>query len=68
MRENRFLNIGLLFLVIFLITGVQGFVGPEFQGSWSLAAGFFGLALSLFLITSSLTRFLNKERVVLTIP
>ncbi|MDD1675672.1 MAG: ABC transporter permease [Methanomicrobiales archaeon] len=68
MRENQLLNMGLIFLLVFLVSGASGLVSPDFRGSWNMVAALFGLASLLILITYWLTRFLDKERVVLTIP
>lgn len=68
MRENQILNVAIIFLIVFLITITQGILGPGFTITWSLVGAVLGIALLLLLITQTLTRFLDTERIVRTIP
>jgi ABC-2 type transport system permease protein len=68
LRENQILNFAIIFVLIFLLTLAQGLLGPGFAISWTLVGGTLGIAVLLLVTTGWLTRFLNKERIVTTIP
>ncbi len=68
LRENQFLNFAIIFALVFLISVTQGVLGPDFIVSWSVVGGTLALAVFLLLLTRWLTRFLDRERIVLTIP
>jgi ABC-2 type transport system permease protein len=68
MRENQILNVAIIFLIVFLITLTQGILGPGVTITWSLVGAVLGIALLLLLVTQTLTRFLDTERIVRTIP
>jgi ABC-2 type transport system permease protein len=68
LRENQILNFAIIFVLIFLLTASQGFLGPGFSVSWAMVGGTLVIAVLLLGTTRWLTRFLNKERIVTTIP
>ncbi|HTY14883.1 MAG TPA: hypothetical protein VMC42_04180 [Methanoregulaceae archaeon] len=68
MRENQIINIVVIFGLIFLISFSRELVGPGFAITWSAEGVFLGLALVMILITRALTRVLDKEKIVRTIP
>jgi ABC-2 type transport system permease protein len=68
LRENQILNFAIIFVLIFLLTIAQGILGPGFAISWTLVGITLTIAVLLLVITRWLTRFLNKERIVITIP
>lgn len=67
MRENQVLNFVIIFGLIFLISLTGEIVGP-----FLITPGLFGVSLALagmiLLVTSWLTRFLSRERIVTTLP
>jgi ABC-2 type transport system permease protein len=67
LRENQILNFAIIFVLIFLLTIAQGFLGPGLSISWITIAGTFTIAALMLVITGWLTRFLSKERIVTTI-
>jgi ABC-2 type transport system permease protein len=68
LRENQILNFAIIFILIFLLTLAQSLLGPGFSASWPLIGGTLAIAVLLLITTAWLTRFLNKERIVTTIP
>ncbi len=68
LRENQFLNFAIIFALVFMISITQGVLGAGFVVSWSVVGGTFVLGIFLLLLTRWLTRFLDRERIVLTIP
>jgi ABC-2 type transport system permease protein len=68
MRENQILNFVIIFGIIFLITFTRELIGPGFSVTWVVVGAAFGLALLIILVTSWLTRFLSRERIVTTLP
>jgi ABC-2 type transport system permease protein len=67
LRENQILNFAIIFVLIFLLTLVQGLLGPGLTISWLLVGATLAIAILLLVTTGWLTRFLNKERIVTTI-
>ncbi|HPW09831.1 MAG TPA: hypothetical protein PK154_01820 [Methanoregulaceae archaeon] len=67
MRENQILNFGIIFGIIFLITFVRELAGPGFSVTWGVVAATAGLALLIILATAWLTRFLSRERIMVTL-
>jgi ABC-2 type transport system permease protein len=67
-RENQILNFGIIFALILLITFTREVLGASFVISWQVLVSLFFLAVLLLLATGYLTRFLDKERIVTTIP
>jgi ABC-2 type transport system permease protein len=68
LRENQILNFAIIFVLIFLLTIFQSLLGPALSVSWVLVGGTLVIAVLLLAVTGWLTRFLNKERIVTTIP
>ncbi|HVP95490.1 MAG TPA: hypothetical protein VMS89_10025 [Methanoregulaceae archaeon] len=68
MRENQIINIVVIFGLIFIISFSRELIGPGFEITWSSEGLFLTIALVLILITRGLTRVLDKEKIVRTIP
>lgn len=68
MRENQIINMAVIFLVIFFFSASAGLLGSDFQVTWTVEAGLLGVALVLLLVLRGATRFLDRERIVTTIP
>jgi ABC-2 type transport system permease protein len=68
MRENQILNFAIIFGLIFLISFTREILGPSFTVTWIVVASVMVLAVSIILITTWLTRFLSRERIVTTLP
>jgi ABC-2 type transport system permease protein len=68
MRENQIINIVVIFGLIFLISFSRELMGPGFEITWSAEGLFLAFAVVLILITKALTRVLDKEKIVRTIP
>jgi ABC-2 type transport system permease protein len=68
LRENQILNFAIIFVLIFFLTIAQSLLGPEFSVSWPMVGVTLATAILLLMVTAWLTRFLNKERIVTTIP
>ena len=68
MRENQILNFGIIFAIIFLITFIRELAGPGFSVTWTVVSATLGLALLIILVTARLTRFLSRERIMITLP
>jgi ABC-2 type transport system permease protein len=68
MRENQILNFVIIFGIIFLISFTRALIGPAFTVTWSVVGAAFGLAGVILLLTAYLTRFLSRERIVITLP
>jgi ABC-2 type transport system permease protein len=68
MRENQIINIVVIFGLIFLISFSRELLGPGFEITWSAEGLFLAFALLLILTTRALTRVLDKEKIVRTIP
>jgi ABC-2 type transport system permease protein len=68
MRENQILNFVIIFGIIFLISFTRALIGPAFSVTWVVVGAAFGLAVAILLLTAYLTRFLSRERIVITLP
>lgn len=68
MRENQILNFVIIFGIIFLISFARALIGPAFSVTWAVVGAAFGLAVAILLLTAWLTRFLSRERIVVTLP
>jgi ABC-2 type transport system permease protein len=68
MRENQILNFALIFVIIMLVTLTGELLGATFSVTGQFLGALFLLAVALLCITAFLTRFLDKERIITTIP
>jgi len=68
MRENQILNFALIFVIIMLITLTGELLGATFTVTGQFLGALFLLALALLSMTAFLTRLLDKERIITTIP
>ncbi len=68
MRENMIINIVVIFFLVFLISIAQGIAGPGFEVTWTLVGLLLLFTAGLLWATSLLHRFLDRERIVLTLP
>lgn len=68
LRENQLISFGIIILIIIFITITRGVIDPGLVVTWSLIAVLLVLAVFLLVITHYLGRFLDKEKIVRTIP
>ncbi|MDK2975515.1 MAG: type transport system permease protein [Methanofollis sp.] len=68
MRENQIINMVILFCVIFSFSLSASLAGEGFVVSWGTEGAAFAVAAALLLVVGWATRFLNRERIVTTIP
>jgi ABC-2 type transport system permease protein len=68
MRENQIINMAVVFLVIFFFSASAGLLGADFQATWTVEGILLAVALALLLVLRGATRFLDRERIVTTIP
>lgn len=68
MRENQIINMAVVFLVIFFFSASAGLLGAGFQATWTVEGILLAVALALLLVLRGATRFLDRERIVTTIP
>ncbi len=68
MRENQIINVGVIFGLIFLISFSRELLGPGFTISWAGEGLILVITGGLLLAVNAMTRFLNKERIVRSIP
>jgi ABC-2 type transport system permease protein len=68
MRENQIINIAVIFGLIFLISFSSEFLGPGFAISWAGEGIALAITVALLLVVNAMTRFLNKERIIRTLP
>lgn len=68
MRENQIINVVVIFLLIFLLSIAQGIAGPAFTVTWQIVGLLFALSVGLLWVISLLHRFLDREKIVLTLP
>jgi ABC-2 type transport system permease protein len=69
MRENQIINMAVVFLIIFFFSAsATGLMGPDFQVTWEVEGTLLAIALALLLALRGATRFLDRERIVTTIP
>jgi ABC-2 type transport system permease protein len=68
MRENQIINMVVIFGLVFSIGIAQELAGPSFSVTWTVVGVLFAGSIALLLGTSFLSRFLDRERIVLTLP
>jgi ABC-2 type transport system permease protein len=68
LRENQIINIGVILSVVILLGLAQELAGTGFELSWTLVGVVLIIALVLLSGVSLLHRFLDRERIVLTLP
>jgi ABC-2 type transport system permease protein len=68
MRENQIINIAVIFGLIFLISFSRDLLGQGFAISWAGEGIALAITLALLLVVNAMTRFLDKERIVRTLP
>ncbi|QSZ67257.1 hypothetical protein RJ40_06950 [Methanofollis aquaemaris] len=68
LKENQIINVIIIFLVIFSFSLMTGLLDPAFGIGWSMVGSLAAVAAVLLLILAWGTRYLNKERIVTTIP
>ena len=68
LRENQLISFGIIILIIIFITITRGVIDPGLAVTWPLVAVLLVLALLLLVVTRYLARFLDKEKIVRTIP
>jgi ABC-2 type transport system permease protein len=68
MRENQIINVVIIFGLIFLISFSRELLGPGFSITWAGEGVALCIAIVLLLAVNAMTRFLDKERIVRTIP
>lgn len=67
MRENQILNISLFVAIFFALSLTRNIIGAGFVVSWMEVGVLLVIAVLLLGLTSYLTRYLSKERIVTTI-
>jgi ABC-2 type transport system permease protein len=67
MRENQIINIAVIFGLIFLISFSRELLGPGFSISWVGEGITLVITVALLLAVNAMTRFLDKERCILSI-
>jgi len=68
LRENQLISFGIIILIIIFITITRGVIDPGLTVTWPLITVLLVLALLLLVVTCYLARFLDKEKIVRTIP
>ncbi|MBP2146934.1 ABC-2 type transport system permease protein [Methanofollis sp. W23] len=68
LKENQIVNVVVIFVVIFSFSLVTGFMGSSFSVGWGVIGTLLAVAAALLGILAWATRFLDKERIVTTIP
>jgi ABC-2 type transport system permease protein len=68
MRENQIINVAVIFGLIFLISFSRELLGPGFAISWASEGLSLAITIALLLTVNAMTRFLDKERIVRSIP
>jgi ABC-2 type transport system permease protein len=68
MRENQILNIGVLFVIIFALTFIRELLGPDIGIFWQLVGVVFVVGILAFAGVMWITRLLDTEKIVTTIP
>ena len=67
MRENQIINVGVIFGLIFLISFSREILGPGLTISWAAEGVALATTAALLLLVNAMTRFLDKERIILSI-
>ena len=68
MRENQIINIAVIFGLICLISFSRELLGPGFSISWPGELVTLVITVALLLGVNAMTRFLDKERIIRSIP
>ena len=68
MRDIQILNIGIIFGIIFLLTLTRSLLGPGFDVTWAVVWGSLLVAVLLLAIPFQFNRYINRERIVTTLP
>ncbi|QYZ79220.1 hypothetical protein E2N92_07110 [Methanofollis formosanus] len=68
MKENQIINVIIIFLVIFSFSLVNGLMDLSMGVGWRTVGVLTAVAAALLAFIAWATRFLNKERIVTTIP
>jgi ABC-2 type transport system permease protein len=68
MRENQILNFGIIMGLIFVISFTREVIGPTVEITWPVLLGTLLVAGALLALTFWLVRFLDRERIVTTLP
>lgn len=67
MKENQIINISLFVAIFFALSLTRNIIGAGFAVSWREVGVLLVIAVILLVLTSYLTRYLSKERIVTTI-
>jgi len=68
MRENQILNISIFFVIFFALFFTKNVIGGVYVFSWVAIGAMLVVAMLLLALTTYLTRYLSKERIVISIP
>ena len=68
MRENRVIGIGVVLLMVTLLSVARSLASAAGEITWLTEGIVFLAVLLLLLVTTVLTRFLSRERIVMTLP
>lgn len=68
MRENQIINMAIIFGVIFSFSLSAGLAGEGVVVGWGTEGVLVAVAAALLALVGWATRFLNRERIVTTIP
>ena len=68
MRENQILNTTIFFVIFLALFFTKNVIGGVYVFSWVAIGAMLVVAMLLLALTTYLTRYLNKERIVTTIP
>ena len=68
MRENRILNTTIFFVIFLALFFTKNVIGGVCVFSWVAIGAMLVVAMLLLALTTYLTRYLNKEPIVTTIP
>lgn len=68
LKENQIVNVAVIFVVIFSFSLVTGFMNTSFTIGWGVVGALVAVAVVLLGLLAWATRFLDKERIVTTIP
>ncbi|MHC1600287.1 MAG: hypothetical protein ACXQS5_05665 [Candidatus Methanospirareceae archaeon] len=67
MRENQIMNISIFVVIFFALSLAKNVIGGGYTVSWVMVVAMLIVAVILLALTSYLTRYLSKERIVTTI-
>jgi len=68
MRENRVIGIGVVLLMVTLLSTARSLASAAGEITWLTEGVVLIVALLMLLFTTVLTRFLSRERIVMTLP